>query len=265
MLASAKQNSFCPACARSCQRMKDGGGHAQRGKEPALPAARRSQERKSRARVVRPHDVEKARDRRGITQVVEAEDQRFGELVGEQHHQRPAQPAPQARASSPAAGRRRGAAVLPRAIRPPCAARPRRKGCSCSGRTAWGVQRHAPRRRGSASSVRIWHPCWLHFDVQGVARHELGGRGDEDELQILAQAREQCVVVRRGREAQRGLQRGADLPAARRASISLFTRSRIARILAHFASKAPSGRRSAISFEEYRFRIAEHFPGFLRP
>ncbi len=74
MLASAKQNSFCVGCLRSCQMIKHGGHHANAHKQPALPAAVVGQEAEGRTRVVRAHDVEEAGDRGPVAQLVVAQD-----------------------------------------------------------------------------------------------------------------------------------------------------------------------------------------------
>src|SRR3990167_9178773 len=46
--------------------------------------------------IVRAHDVEEAGDVGGVTELVVAQDQRLGELVGDQDQQRPRQPGPDA-------------------------------------------------------------------------------------------------------------------------------------------------------------------------
>src|SRR5690606_24426729 len=51
-----------------------------------------------------------------------------------------------------------------------------------------------------------------NLDLQGaVARHGLGGRCDEDELQVVLQRLQQGQVLGRGRDGYLGLQRSADL------------------------------------------------------
>ena len=69
---------------RSSQRRR----HADAGEEPALPARCRRQERECRARVVHAHDVEEAGHVGAVAQLVVAQDQHLGELVGDQHDQR---------------------------------------------------------------------------------------------------------------------------------------------------------------------------------
>ncbi|MPM44898.1 hypothetical protein SDC9_91580 [bioreactor metagenome] len=84
---------------------EDGGGQADAGERPALPAAGIGQEAEGGAGVVGTNHIEEARDVGGVAQLVVAEDEHLGELVGQEDHHGPGEPGPDAAAAGAAGAR----------------------------------------------------------------------------------------------------------------------------------------------------------------
>ena len=133
-----------------------------------------------------------------------AEDQRLGELVGDDDDQRQAEPGPDARASD---------ATHARASGDCCGLRRRRTGCWCSGRRSSGARRRADVVAPVPAALAL--RCALDgvdLDRQLIACRQLRRRGDEHELA----GRRRATPAAHGRRpapcsASVGLQRRAHL------------------------------------------------------
>ena len=193
------------------------------------------------------------------------DDQRLGELVERRSPQRRC--------------RARAASDAPR-VAPPsgdaCAARRRRTGWRCSGRRASGAPGRCRRRRGSASSARTSARSLTVGLTKNSARVGRCGerldrrrRRDEDEAQVVAEARQQ--LAQSPGSASTSTSACSDepsLPSARSASICRFDSARdLADALATWraAPASTQARDVAVGLDEDRRRALrrEHLPRLL--